>query len=308
MLVNRNVWSPKTLEELWDTCNQIEPNQYSFISGGTWLRTQWEAKLQNMKDHLISLEHITEMKGIYEQDGLEGKEIRIGALTTLAECIKHPMIAECSPLREACQRIAAPSIRNQATIGGNVLTEKGDVIPALLILGAKLRWFTGSEFETEPIETWILSRQIPGAIPEERVLVEILIPEEKSIEKKYISFFTKVGRRETFIPSDVTVAGRGTIQAGEFISVSLAAGGGLSFPMKLYRSEKLLENQLYTYELIKMLYSTIYEEFEASPDAFSSIEYKKSVVANLICSEMYLIGESFKNGGDHNAFESEDKR
>lgn len=47
--------------------------------------------------------------------------IRIGALTTLSDLIKSPLVAKTLPmLKEAAQTVASPQIRNVATIGGNL--------------------------------------------------------------------------------------------------------------------------------------------------------------------------------------------
>ncbi len=66
---------------------------------------------------LVDLSGIEELRGIRQiGDGLE-----IGALTTLTEIVKHPVIREkYGLLAEAAELIASPQIRNQGTIGGNV--------------------------------------------------------------------------------------------------------------------------------------------------------------------------------------------
>jgi xanthine dehydrogenase YagS FAD-binding subunit len=66
---------------------------------------------------LVDLAGIPELKGIRPwQDGLE-----IGAMTTLTEVVRHPMVRErYAILLEAAEAAASPQIRNQGTIGGNV--------------------------------------------------------------------------------------------------------------------------------------------------------------------------------------------
>jgi xanthine dehydrogenase YagS FAD-binding subunit len=66
---------------------------------------------------LVDLSGVTELRGIRTTDG----GIEIGALTTLTEIVKHPVIREhYGLLAEAAELIASPQIRNQGTIGGNV--------------------------------------------------------------------------------------------------------------------------------------------------------------------------------------------
>jgi xanthine dehydrogenase YagS FAD-binding subunit len=66
---------------------------------------------------VVDLSAIAELKGIRRRgDGLE-----IGAMTTLTDVVRHPVIQErYSILLKAAESAASPQIRNQGTIGGNV--------------------------------------------------------------------------------------------------------------------------------------------------------------------------------------------
>jgi xanthine dehydrogenase YagS FAD-binding subunit len=66
---------------------------------------------------VIDLSQIKELRGVRAtNDGLE-----IGAMTTLTEVVRHPMIREkYGILPSAAEAAASPQIRNQGTIGGNV--------------------------------------------------------------------------------------------------------------------------------------------------------------------------------------------
>jgi xanthine dehydrogenase YagS FAD-binding subunit len=66
---------------------------------------------------LVDLAGIPELRGIRPwRDGLE-----IGAMTTLTEVVRHPVVRErYAILLEAAEAAASPQIRNQGTLGGNV--------------------------------------------------------------------------------------------------------------------------------------------------------------------------------------------
>src|SRR5215216_464262 len=67
--------------------------------------------------YVIDLGGIAELKGVRERDG----GIEIGAMTTLTEVVRHPVVRERYPiLMDAAEAAASPQIRNQGTIGGNV--------------------------------------------------------------------------------------------------------------------------------------------------------------------------------------------
>src|SRR5438128_6071710 len=66
---------------------------------------------------VVDLTQVKELHGIKEANG----GLEIGAMTTLTEVVKHPVVREkYSILMEAAELVASPQIRNQGTIGGNV--------------------------------------------------------------------------------------------------------------------------------------------------------------------------------------------
>ena len=66
---------------------------------------------------VIDLSQVNELRGIKEVDG----GLEIGALTTLTEVVRHPVVRErYGLLMEAAELVASPQIRNQGTLGGNV--------------------------------------------------------------------------------------------------------------------------------------------------------------------------------------------
>src|SRR5262247_2564349 len=77
-----------------------------------WLKDR--AKRTNV---VIDLSQVNELRGIKEANG----GLEIGALTTLTEVVKHPVVREkYGLLMEAAELVASPQIRNQGTLGGNV--------------------------------------------------------------------------------------------------------------------------------------------------------------------------------------------
>jgi xanthine dehydrogenase YagS FAD-binding subunit len=66
---------------------------------------------------VIDLSQVSELRGVREVNrGLE-----IGAMTTLTEVVRHPVVREkFSILSTGAEAAASPQIRNQGTIGGNV--------------------------------------------------------------------------------------------------------------------------------------------------------------------------------------------
>lgn len=67
--------------------------------------------------YVVDLSGIDELKGVRERAG----GIEIGAMTTLTDVVRHPIVRQrYGILMEAAEAAASPQIRNQGTIGGNV--------------------------------------------------------------------------------------------------------------------------------------------------------------------------------------------
>src|SRR6202045_4496570 len=66
---------------------------------------------------VVDLSQMTDLRGVKDVDG----GVEIGALTTLTEVERHPVIREkFGLLMEAAELVASPQIRNAGTLGGNV--------------------------------------------------------------------------------------------------------------------------------------------------------------------------------------------
>src|SRR5712675_348774 len=76
-----------------------------------------------LKDRIKRPKAVVDLSGIQELKGVRTTSdgIEIGAMTTLSEVVKHPVIREkYGLLAEGAELAASPQIRNQGTIGGNV--------------------------------------------------------------------------------------------------------------------------------------------------------------------------------------------
>ncbi len=76
-----------------------------------------------LKDRIKKPKVVIELSGIEEIKGIRttGDGVEIGAMTTLTDLTRHPVIREkYGVLAQAAELVASPQIRNQGTIGGNV--------------------------------------------------------------------------------------------------------------------------------------------------------------------------------------------
>jgi carbon-monoxide dehydrogenase medium subunit len=100
------------------------------LAGGHSLIPMMKLRLAQPQ-HLVDLGRIAGLKGIRQEQG----EIVIGAMTTQAEIVASPLLAEKAPLLiEAAKVIADPQVRYAGTIGGNVANgDPGNDMPGLML-------------------------------------------------------------------------------------------------------------------------------------------------------------------------------
>jgi xanthine dehydrogenase YagS FAD-binding subunit len=89
----------------------------SWVLAGGLDSFDWLKDRIKRPQHVVDLSGIAELKGIREADG----GLEIGAMTTLTEVVRHPMVRErFAILLDGAESAASPQIRNQGTIGGNL--------------------------------------------------------------------------------------------------------------------------------------------------------------------------------------------
>lgn len=294
----QKVWQPSTAEEAWMLKRKLGDNA-CYVSGGTLLRTQWENGVKPVPLHLISLESIHEFQGLRLSEGY----VSIGAVMSLNECRSHEAVQLYgSLLTKAIEQIAAPSIRYLATIGGNISSLVGDSVPALMAMNARLLVFRGSAQHTYAIRDWV---QDETAVREpDDIIGRVLIPvsaesvpqlnsDATSGTDEWFRFYEKVGRREAFTPSLVTVAGEGRMSAdGVLQEVRLSAGGGSALPDRLLEAEQALSGSHLSEEMLSFIHHTIKNQYRAAEDLFAGAEYRKEASANLITSRLWKLMKS----------------
>lgn len=271
--------------EAW-TYKKLMDADAVYVAGGTLLRTQWESGETSIPRHLIDVSSIPGLTGI---EKLESGLV-VGAATTLGRCRRDPRIARYFPaLAEALRAIASPSVRNLATLGGNIVSRVGDSLPALMVYRAELEWNTGFSPMIEEATEWAerLQDQMPKA---SHLLVRVHLPIAMPSEAvpRRIESYRKVGRREAFVPSLVTVAlSAGARADGRIADIAIAAGGGRTIPHRLRAAERLLKGQRVGGELLREVHQAAMKGYKPAPDPFATEAYRKQTAANLIVAELW---------------------
>jgi xanthine dehydrogenase C subunit len=288
-----SVWQPTSVEEAIQLKHKWG-NDAVFVAGGTWLRTRWENGLAPMPQHFISLGRILVLSGLTVNS--QG-QVHIGPALSIADLMKNELVQQkCGLLVQACSEIAAPSIRNLASIGGNVMTRTGDLIPALLVMDAQIMCTDGQNERMIALKDWLAA---PSGAPDE-IMTGIIVQTDGQLdaanEKEFIhEFYLKVGRREAFTPSVVTVAGRISFQSdGTVTDIAIAAGGGNAVAARFSALEAGNIGKPLTKATLQILHKGVMADFNAVADDYAGVAYRKQTAANLIISECF---KAWRKGG-----------
>jgi xanthine dehydrogenase C subunit len=247
-------------------------------AGGTALQLDWAKGLQKPA-RLVDLSRIGDLKGIQATNGV----ITIGAMTTLAALVDDTRIVVLCPLlHEALGKVAGPTVRNRATLGGNIATRSGCLLPALLVLDATLVIETATGRVQTALVTWL------SAPKEDGIVTEIRLRCQDQGERWA---FRKIGLRAAFTPSVINVAARLALdEGGNVAHAPLAVGGGIVPPARLSEAEASLQGAPFADIDWSALRQSLRETIATPDDAFRSANYRKRVAANAI---VHSLGGSF---------------
>ena len=109
------LYQPASLETALDLLNRFGRDGWPLAGG--YDSMDWFKDRTKQPQAVIDLAGISDLHGIRETaDGVE-----IGAMATLTEVERHPVIREkFGLLADAARKVASPQIRNAGTLGGNV--------------------------------------------------------------------------------------------------------------------------------------------------------------------------------------------
>ena len=125
-------------------------------------------------EHLVDLGKVAELRGIREQ----GKELRIGAMTTENDLIWSTLVQQkCPLLVEAARLIGDPQVRYKGTLGGDISHgDPGNDHPAIMLaLGASFVLAGSNGERVVAADDFFVDTYVTALEPDE-VLTEIRIP------------------------------------------------------------------------------------------------------------------------------------
>ncbi|MBN2562882.1 MAG: xanthine dehydrogenase family protein subunit M [Phycisphaerae bacterium] len=143
------------------------------LAGGTDLLVDLKTGRVRL-NHVVSISRIDALRGISETSDC----LRIGALTTVTELDRSPIVRErYSPILDATSRMAAPQVRNVATVGGNIASAVpcADLPPILTAMNASVMLWSPIGNREVPLEAFFTGPR-QTVLRKDEVLTAILVP------------------------------------------------------------------------------------------------------------------------------------
>lgn len=144
------------------------------IAGGQSLLPLMKLRLAR-PERLIDIGRVAELRGIRE---IEGGGLAIGALTTYADLLDHPVVGQLRVFADALPRIGDVQVRNRGTIGGSIAhaDPAADLPAVLLALDAVVTARSAARGEREIAITEFFEGAFSTALAEDELLTEIRLP------------------------------------------------------------------------------------------------------------------------------------
>nr|MDJ0596965.1 FAD binding domain-containing protein [Pleurocapsa sp. MO_226.B13] len=264
--------------------NQVSPE--FTIAGGTDLYVQQGDILA--ESAIRFLNQSPQMKGI----NTEGNNIHISALTTFDEFANHPAIIDLIPYIQAyIQRIASHTIRQRATVGGNIITASpiGDISVMLLALNANLVLRSGNDIRKVSLRDFFQGYKKTTRKPSE-ILTEIIIPLPTSATKFNCEKITKRQYLDcAAVNSAITIRCEGdTIRES-----SISMGGVAPIPLFLKQTSNYLIGKRVNQEAIAGALPLLQEEISPIDDIHGSASYKRLLARQLLIAHFTKLFPEF---------------
>jgi len=266
-------------ENLTDLLEYLDSHQagVQLIANGSDLINRIQRRQVNAK-MLVDLSGLSEFNYVKK----EGSTIRIGALTTISGLVASPIIdSRHEVFREVAAKFGGPSIRNMATVGGNIAAASSseDLLPVLLVLDAQVKLKSKLGERVLPLEDFLRGKRVTDLRANE-ILVETMFQE---LDAQSACAFEKLGMRNSLIIAFVSSAvylKLGKTKRIEDVRIAFNRVGG-RIPERAMNTEQKLRGKVLAKELVEDAIASLRNELRLSSDFRVSGEYRSEVACVL---------------------------
>jgi CO/xanthine dehydrogenase FAD-binding subunit len=232
------------------------------IGGGTLVMPKVQAGLSGV-GALISLAKLK-----LDKIAIKGDKVTIGAATTLAAIGEERGLAFLHP---AIESVGSPTLRNLATIGGNLFTEQpyGDIAVCLLALDAQ-----ATVAAKRDVRKIAVAEILKKGIGREAIVTAISFKKPD----KGTWFYRKAMRRAANSASIVTIAAHLPQRKGRVAKARIALGGCGSKPVLAVKAAAALDGQKLDADATAKAGALLIQDAEPFTDAYASAWYRTRVL------------------------------
>lgn len=269
---------PYSLKEALDLKQQFEERAV-FVAGGTDLFIQIAERKINT-EYLIDLTSIPELS---VPERVRGNELILGACLPVEHISQSPLIKKCIPsLAMAASQLGSPAIRNQATIGGNLVNASpaADLIPPLIVQGGRAAIAKANSSRSLPMEELVLDVNKTN-LQSSEILTQILVPVLRGYEG---TAYLKFGLRNALSISVASVAiwlrrkkdGRG------IESVRMAMGSVAPRVIRGFEAEAFLLGNPFRRATVNTAAEIAAKECRPISDIRASSDYRRMIICEFV--------------------------
>jgi carbon-monoxide dehydrogenase medium subunit len=256
-----------------------------FLAGGTILVPAASPNL----DRLVDLAD-TGLDYVREDAGEAGPEIAVGATTRIARLATDPLLKGLAQglLADAARAVATHTVRNRATVGGNLVAAgyPTDLPTAFLALGASVVVLRGGSRRRVGIGELYDRRS--ETFRKGDLIVEVRVP---LADPKRRGAFEKIGRKRIDVPI-VNCAVSLELIGGRIRGPRLALGGIGASPVRLRPAEDLLEDSGASADMFAEASALAVRGIEPRSDHRASGEYRRKVAGVLLRRALHRAAET----------------
>ncbi len=205
------------------------------LAGGTDLMVQWRKGYgitPVFPSPVMIITNLPELKGIREE---EDGTIVIGATTTSAEIAADERIFY--NIRKAASQMGAVSLRNSATIGGNIAnaSPKGDLPQPLILCDATVVLASVDGMREMKVDDFITGAK-KTALRDDEIIKEVRI---KPFEVTHY-FYHKIGMRRANAISKLTLSCAANVEEGRIMDFRASSGAAGNKVKRSREAESIL--------------------------------------------------------------------
>lgn len=264
---------PTELEQALELLSEHKED-CKIIAGGTDLipAARQGRMLLPRRIHIIDISSIKELNYIIK----DGALIRIGATARLSEIGMSAVVKEHLPvLADAASQMGSLQVRNLGTIGGNLCNASpaADTASPLLVLDARVNVRGIDRQRLVPLKGFFTGPGKTTLAPGE-ILAEVQIPLTKPAGS---SCFIKLGRRNAFTLSIVSVATLVKVKDGIFDDIRIALGSVAPTPFRASKAEEHLIGEKVNEQVIDDGANVVASEVKPISDVRAGAEYRRDM-------------------------------